>query len=166
MQSRLILENLSCLINESCPKDMMMACQKVNFTLNKKPFIVSTTTKQLILLSIVQPGYAVYRNLKQLLLKACQGKDVTSELEHVCSVYKDDFQSELLHAQLITFGIEFQHVQKDTYRDHSTKAPTIFESFTSLTGAQRSLLAMLLSSSWSCQQPMLRQKNLVVLFIE
>ena len=57
----------------------------------------------------------MYHHLEQLLLTACQGKDVTLELENVCSFYKDDFQPELLPAQLITFGIDFQRVQRETY---------------------------------------------------
>ena len=32
-----------------------------------------------------QPGYEVYRNLEQLLLKACQKEDTTSEFDFVCS---------------------------------------------------------------------------------
>ena len=47
MQSRLMLENISCLVNESCLKDTMMA--KCFFFF----FIVSITTNQLILLSTV-----------------------------------------------------------------------------------------------------------------
>ena len=46
MQSRLMLENISCLVNESCLKDTMMA--KCLFF-----FIVSISTNQLILLSTV-----------------------------------------------------------------------------------------------------------------
>ena len=90
-----------------------------------------------------QPGYNVYRNLEQLLLKACQKEDITSEIDYVCSFYKDDFQPELLRAQLLTFGIDFQCIQRETYGD-SDRKPTIFdikEYFISLTTAQKSLLS-------------------------
>jgi hypothetical protein len=51
-----------------------------------------------------QLGYAVYRDLEQLLVKASLGEDISSELQEVCSFYKDDFQKELLQAQLETFS--------------------------------------------------------------
>jgi hypothetical protein len=39
-----------------------------------------------------QPGYKVYSNLEQLLLKASEGKDNAVELDFVCGFYKDDLQ--------------------------------------------------------------------------
>ena len=98
-----------------------------------------------------QPGYAMYRNLEQLLVKACQKEDITVELRRVCSFYKDDFQLELLQAQLTTFGIEFQRAQRESGPSHtaSIKTPTIFDTedyFTSLTSAQRSLLSQVCSA--------------------
>ena len=92
-----------------------------------------------------QPGYNVYRNLEQLLLKACQKEDITSEFDYVCLFYKDDFQPELLRAQLLTFGIDFQRIQREIYGD-SDRKPIIFdikEYFISLTTAQKSLLSSL-----------------------
>ena len=86
----------------------------------------------------------MYRNLEQLLLKACQRKDVTSEYDYVCSFYKDDFQQEVLRAQLLTFGIDFQRIQSEAYGEQKYRKPTIFdikEYFTSLTSAQKSLLS-------------------------
>lgn len=53
----------------------------------------------------------MYCNLEQLLVKACQKEDITLELQEVCSFYNDDFQPELLQAQLTTFGNEFQCAQ-------------------------------------------------------
>ena len=50
-----------------------------------------------------QPGYEVYSKLEQLLLKSCQGQDVTTELDFL---YKDDIQPEVLQAQILTFGLE------------------------------------------------------------
>ena len=90
-----------------------------------------------------QPGYEVYCNLEQLLLKACQREDITSNLDYVCSFYKDDFQPEFLRTQLLTFGLDFQRIQREAYGDNDKK-PTIFdikEYFTSLTTAQKSLLS-------------------------
>ena len=118
-----------------------------------------------------QPGYNVYRNLEQLLLKACQKEDITSEFDYVCSFYKDDFQPELLRAQLLTFGIDFQRIQRETYGD-SDRKPTIFdikEYFISLTTAQKSLLSQVVVSSnlsWLCRLPMLHQKDRSVPSIE
>lgn len=91
-----------------------------------------------------QPGYAVYRNLEQLLVKASLGEDISSELQEVCSFYKDDFQKELLQAQLETFRIDFQRAQKESAGSHLIKTPTIFDIkdyFTSLSAAQKSLLS-------------------------
>ena len=88
-----------------------------------------------------QPGYRVYRNLEQLLLKAAQKEDFTAEFDDVCSFYKDDFNPALLHAQLLTFGIEYGRIQSD--HDCNAK-PSIFDVkdyFTSLIMAQRSLLS-------------------------
>lgn len=70
-------------------------------------------------------SYAVYRNLEQLLLKASQ-RDITLEFQHARSLFKDDFQPELLRAQLKTFGIEFEHTQREVYGGHNTNEPTIF----------------------------------------
>ena len=146
------LVNLSFLDSESCQKGTIMARQNVSFILIQKFFIVSTTTKQLYCIGarFEQPGYAMYRNLEQLLVKACQKEDITSELQQVCSFYKDDFQLELLQAQLTTFGNEFQRAQRDSPTSHTaSKTPTIFDIkdyFTTLTGAQRSLLSQVCSA--------------------
>lgn len=86
-----------------------------------------------------QPGYKVYSNLEQLLLKAAEGKDVTAEFDFVCDFYKTDLDPQTLQAQLLTFGVEFQQKQSGT-----KIKPDIFdikEYFHSLTGAQRSLLS-------------------------
>ena len=49
-----------------------------------------------------------------MLLKASQGQNFTSEFEHACSFYRDDFDSNVLHAQLKIFNNECQRQQKDT----------------------------------------------------
>ena len=47
-----------------------------------------------------QPGYKVYRNLDDLVLKACRGQEYTEELDFVCSFYKSDVDRQQLQAQL------------------------------------------------------------------
>ena len=37
-----------------------------------------------------QPGYKVYRNIEELILKECQGKEYEEELYFVCTHYKND----------------------------------------------------------------------------
>ena len=87
-----------------------------------------------------QPGYEVYRNLEQLLLKASQNLDFSAEFTFVTSFYGDDLQTETLHAQLLTFATEFKRV----FSPENNSKPTIFDIkkyFSSLTAAQRSLLS-------------------------
>ncbi len=48
-----------------------------------------------------QPGYCVYRNLQELVVKACKGKDYQDELEAVLGIYKDDLSRLELEAQLL-----------------------------------------------------------------
>ena len=87
-----------------------------------------------------QPGYQIYSNLEQLLLKASQGQDYKAEFEHTCSFYKDDFQSDMLHTHLEIFSTECQRQQKET----GIPFTTIFdikEFFCTLTDSQKSLLA-------------------------
>ncbi len=47
-----------------------------------------------------QPGYRVYRNLQELVVKACKGKAYQDELEAVLGIYKDDLSRLELEAQL------------------------------------------------------------------
>jgi hypothetical protein len=83
-----------------------------------------------------QPGYRVYSEVEQLLLKACKKDDFDSELKSVCSFYKDDFNPPLLCPQLHTFSVDFckegtQNVNIFDIRDY----------FVSLSSAQRVLLS-------------------------
>ena len=55
-----------------------------------------------------QPGYEAYSNLELLLLKVSIGEDI---LDFVCQFYQDDFQHEILQAQLLTFGVDFQQAK-------------------------------------------------------
>ena len=47
-----------------------------------------------------QPGYRVYQNLQELILKACKGEAYQDELEAVLAVYKDDLSKLELESQL------------------------------------------------------------------
>ena len=47
-----------------------------------------------------QPGYKLYCNLENLLLKSVKKCDYTEELESVCSFYGSDFNKEQLQLQL------------------------------------------------------------------
>ena len=91
-----------------------------------------------------QPWYKVYCNLEQLLTKACQGKDFEEEFQFICSFYTDDFQPELLRAQLLTLGVVFERTYKEAHDAHlSTTEITIFDVrvyFQSLSIGQRDLL--------------------------
>ena len=87
-----------------------------------------------------QPGYKLYCNLEQLLLKACQQKAFEDEFQVICSFYKEDFYPDILRAQLLTFGINFAAYNEAHEVQH---APTIFDIrdyFWLLSVAQRDLL--------------------------
>ena len=47
-----------------------------------------------------QPGYEIYQNVEELILKACQGKQCEEELDFVCTHYKDDVNKYQLQSQL------------------------------------------------------------------
>ena len=47
-----------------------------------------------------QPGYAIYQNLEELVIKASKGEAHENELEFVCKFYKDDLSRAQLEAQL------------------------------------------------------------------
>lgn len=51
-----------------------------------------------------QPGYILYQNLEELLVKAANKKDYSAELQHVLSFYGDDFKEEELRTQLEILG--------------------------------------------------------------
>ena len=53
-----------------------------------------------------QPGYAMYRNLEDLLLKATRGLDYSNELQSVCSLYTE-IDASSLKVQLTTLATHF-----------------------------------------------------------
>jgi hypothetical protein len=76
--------------------------------------------------------------LEQLLIKASSKQEFKAEFEGVCNFYKDDFNPDILKAQLITFGVEFQQSVLKGRRDL-----TIFDirdHFKDLSSAHKSLL--------------------------
>ena len=54
-----------------------------------------------------QPGYAVYQNLEEVLLKAVNRKDYSTNLEAVIDSYGDDFNESELSTQLQVFSSSF-----------------------------------------------------------
>ena len=89
-----------------------------------------------------QPGYEIYCKLEDLLVKASTSEDFQALLHFICSFYKD-FHPDLLKAQLLTFGLDFQAAQKQACGYRAITKPTIFdisEYFKSLSHAQRQLL--------------------------
>ena len=70
------------------------------------------------------------------------GEDFIASFKYVCDFNKDDFEPHNLHAQLLTFKVNFQDAYKNKY---DTKClPTIFDIknyFQELSSAQRILLS-------------------------
>ena len=54
-----------------------------------------------------QPGYAIYKQLESLLLKAAKQEDYSNEIQEVLSFCGDDFQETDLNTQLQIFGTKF-----------------------------------------------------------
>ena len=54
-----------------------------------------------------QPGYAIYKNLECLILKAAKQEEYSNEIQEVLSFYGDDFQETDLRTQLQIFGTKF-----------------------------------------------------------
>ncbi len=77
------------------------------------------------------------------MMKACKQEQLDGDLEAVCTFYKDDFNQELLRAQLQKFGVHFQQLQGRPTEENSTN-PTIFDVktyFLSLSPGQMALLS-------------------------
>ena len=83
-----------------------------------------------------QPGYHIYSNLEQLLIKAAMKENYELHFKTVCDFYKDDIKPEVLQVQLVTFGANFPN-------NPGKKRPTVFDIrdyMTAMTQAQRDLL--------------------------
>ena len=66
-----------------------------------------------------QPGYRVYVNLQELLLKACKGEAYEPEMQAVLDIYKDDLSKLELEAQLPLLKPLCSGTYKDTLSDFS-----------------------------------------------
>ncbi len=64
-----------------------------------------------------QPGYAVYQNLEELLLKSANNKDYSVELQEVLKLYDDDFNEVELTTQLKIFTEKFSTSGNVTLRE-------------------------------------------------
>ena len=56
-----------------------------------------------------QPGYNVYCNLENILIKASIQEDFKEPLKAVFDLYKDDIEPVISTAQLLTFGVTFKY---------------------------------------------------------
>ena len=56
-----------------------------------------------------QPGYAIYKSLKALLLKAANKEEHSAELQHVISTYGNDLNESELSIQLTILSANFDH---------------------------------------------------------
>ena len=54
-----------------------------------------------------QPGYAIYRNLEEVLIKAANNDDYTAELQEVIAFYGSDLKADELSTQLSIFTTKF-----------------------------------------------------------
>ena len=64
-----------------------------------------------------QPGYRVYVNLQELLLKACKGEAYEPEMQAVLDIYKDDLSKLEVEAQLPLLKPLCSGTYKDTHSD-------------------------------------------------
>lgn len=56
-----------------------------------------------------QPGYAIYKSLKALLLKAGNKAEHSAELQHVISTYGNDLNESELSIQMTILSANFDH---------------------------------------------------------
>jgi len=82
-----------------------------------------------------QPGYLMYKNLQEVLLKCAHGEDYNSELQTISDFYGSDFDPAQLGIQLQLLAAHFETMKNDqgkiTFRE-------IVEYLQSLSVAQRS----------------------------
>ena len=87
-----------------------------------------------------QPGFRVYSNLKQLMVKACSdsGDEYQEELDEVCKLYIGDLDLHELSAQLQVFKVLYQEQAEGA----KPSIGRIREVICSLSLAQRTLIGM------------------------
>ena len=81
-----------------------------------------------------QPGYKVYRQVQDLLLKAARNDDYTSEFDFATNFYGSDFHSPALKVQLQVFSEKFNDKIQPTLGD-------IFTIMKNLSSAEKELLS-------------------------
>ena len=64
-----------------------------------------------------QPGYGIYSNLENLILKACKGHDYTMELCIACEFYGDDLDKLQLSTQLLLLVALINDAQKSDEKE-------------------------------------------------
>ena len=64
-----------------------------------------------------QPGYKVYRNLEDLILKTCREQECEEELDFVCSFYKNNLDRQQLQTQLPLLLALINDTQKSEVRE-------------------------------------------------
>ncbi len=84
-----------------------------------------------------QPGYKTYSNLEQLLIKASKQEEFEDEFQVVTDFYKNDFNKDVLRAQFITFGVDFN---PKLQADQEVTIFDIKDHFTTLSSSHRNLL--------------------------
>ena len=84
-----------------------------------------------------QPGFKVYCNVEQLLLKACSGKDFSNQLSAVCDFFEGDFVSRDLDSELQTL----KELYQQELQGEQPRISAIKKVLLSLTPAQRDLMS-------------------------
>ena len=87
-----------------------------------------------------QPGYEKYKRLESLLFKACISEDIENEIAEVYQLYKDDFDSNILQAQLQVFKTHFNQIQNNPLPD-TIDIFVLKQYFLSLSTSQLTLLS-------------------------
>ena len=82
-----------------------------------------------------QPGFRVYRNIEQLILKAAKNEDYGEEFDCIVGFYDVDFNPALLKTQLQVLSSNFYHAESRIFLSDITKF------FKSLTSAQQEIFS-------------------------
>ena len=82
-----------------------------------------------------QPGYKVYQNIEELLIKVCQGKPYEDELTFVCTFYKGDLDKHQLQVQLpVLHSLVSEKLQSG---ENELTIPFVITTLSELSTAQR-----------------------------
>ena len=68
-----------------------------------------------------QPGYRVYQNLQEMIIKACHGEEFVRELDAVMETYGDDLSRQQLHTQLLLLKPLFESHNSALYLNDITQ---------------------------------------------